>query len=221
MLTFLKQFVVDQYHTGSVVPSSQFLARAMTRAVNESRRPGESVSILEVGPGTGPVTKRILKLLRDGDTLHIVEINPAFCEQLERRLLGPFRAARPNVQVVLHQCGLEVAQIPEPVDHIVCSLPFNNFQPAFVRQLFRRMLSLLKTDGTLTYFEYAGMRLMKGVVSGSAERRRLRSVGAVGAVLSRRHAGQRRLVIPNVPPAYARSIRVLGRPVIVSNSDVG
>ncbi|MFM7809659.1 MAG: translation initiation factor IF-2, partial [Planctomycetota bacterium] len=84
MFRFVREAFRDIRHTGSVWPSSPALAKAMTRGLGEL--PGRR-RVLEVGPGTGPFTGRILKHLRDGDHFDIVELNAMFCRELDRRLL--------------------------------------------------------------------------------------------------------------------------------------
>ncbi|HRQ74833.1 MAG TPA: methyltransferase domain-containing protein [Phycisphaerales bacterium] len=204
MLVFIRQFLKDFHHTGAVLPSSPRLAQAITRAVRERGvNPRKPRRILEVGPGTGPFTKCLLAALRPGDELHIVEINPAFSRRLEEKFLAPFRAANPDIPVTLHCGPIEAVPLEGTFDHIICGLPFNNFPPRLVRSIFRRLIDLLAEGGELSYFEYAGVRVMKGPLVGTEGRRKLKQIGATGKVLSRRHQGQRELVLGNMPPAVA------------------
>ncbi len=203
MLVFARQLLKDRHHTGAIMPSSGRLAREMTRALREQK--GRK-RVLEVGPGTGPFTKSILRSLRDGDEFHIVELSPLFCRQIERRLIEPFRKERPGVKIVLHNDPIQTAQVPGEFDFIVCGLPFNNFPPDLVRSIFRRLIGLLAEEGRLTYFEYAGVLVLKSSISTEAVRRRLKQIGMTGRVLKRRHEGTRTLVLGNVPPAIAVSL---------------
>jgi phospholipid N-methyltransferase len=159
--------------------------------------------VLEVGPGTGPFTERLLRNLRDGDHFDIVEMNPAFCRELERRLLAPHRRRRPGITVALHAAAIEQAELQGPYDLIVCGLPFNNFPPALVRSIFRRMMGLLREGGELAYFEYAGVRTMKAPLVGPRGRKQLKGIAKVGESLRRKHKGKRELVLGNLPPAVA------------------
>jgi phospholipid N-methyltransferase len=163
--------------------------------------------MLEVGPGTGPFTREMLKSMRDGDELHIVEINPTFAARLDKALLQPFQKKHPQRFVHLYCQPIETAEVKGPFDYIVCGLPFNNFPPALVRSIFRRMLALLKRDGELAYFEYAAVRVMKGSFVNRDGRKKLGQIHAVGKVLSKRHRGSRRLVLNNFPPAVAVRLR--------------
>lgn len=182
------------------MPSSNILAKAMT--VSIARRTGRK-RILEVGPGTGPFTRAILRSLHEGDEFHIVEISPIFCRRLEEKYLSRFRRENPGIRVHLHCAPIELARVGGTFDFIVCGLPFNNFTPQTVRSIFRRLMYLLSPGGELSYFEYVGVRVMKGTLSSEAGRKRLWTIGATNRVLKRRHAGHRKLVLGNLPPAIA------------------
>jgi phosphatidylethanolamine/phosphatidyl-N-methylethanolamine N-methyltransferase len=200
MLQFLREAIRDFRTTGAVLPSSPVLARVMTRSLAAAPSPRR---ILEVGPGTGPFTREILRHLRDGDLYDIVEINPAFCEQLERTMLAPYRARGAGACIALHRSPIEDANVTGDYDFVVCGLPFNNFPPSLVRSIFRRIFALMRTGGELAYFEYAGVRAMKTPIVGSEGRRRIRGHRIINRRHARDHAMTRELVIGNVPPAFA------------------
>jgi phosphatidylethanolamine/phosphatidyl-N-methylethanolamine N-methyltransferase len=200
MLVFFEQCLRDFRHTGALLPSSAVLARTMTRSMRKDRGP---MRVLEVGPGTGPFTKVMLQLLKPGDELHIVEINPQFARLIEQRYLAPFRARHPDIVVRLYCQPIESVKLEGTFDHIICGLPFNNFPPALVRSIFRRLMSLLSPGGELSYFEYAGVRMFKAPMVGRKGREKLKNIGVMGKVLRRKHLGKRKLVLGNLPPAIA------------------
>jgi phospholipid N-methyltransferase len=204
MFFFVSQFFKDVRHTGSVWPSSRHLAQVMTKSLRAHPGPKR---LLEVGPGTGAFTTSILESLRPGDEFDIVEINPQFCARLEEKLLRPYRAGHQGVAVSLHCGPVQSVRLAGRFDYIVCGLPFNNFPPALVRAIFRRLIDLLAPQGELSYFEYCGVRTVKSPFVSAASRRRLKTIGATGRVLSRRHAGERELVIGNFPPAFSVRLR--------------
>lgn len=176
------------------------MASVMTRTLRSVDGPRR---LLEVGPGTGAFTKAVLKRLRPGDEFVVVELNQAFCRELDQKLLEPFRRANPDVRVSLHCAPIESAPIHGPFDFIVCGLPFNNFPPALVRQILRRLLSLLRSGGELAYFEYAGVRAMKGPLVGSKSRRELKRIGSYSKALRQRLGGRTEFVLGNFPPCLA------------------
>src|SRR5207248_4322602 len=79
---FYQQFRRAYTTTGSILPSSRGLARALA---SPFRRRQGSARVLEVGPGTGAVTAEILRQMRAGDRLDLVEINPHFVQVLRQR----------------------------------------------------------------------------------------------------------------------------------------
>ena len=204
VLAFLSQAIKQTRNTGAVLPSSRLLAKAMTRSLRDAHGPKR---LLEVGPGTGPFTREMLATLRSGDELHIVEINPAFAERLNTVLLEPFRKKHPQIRIELHVHPIQSAPLTDRFDYIVCGLPFNNFPPETVRSIFRRLLELLKPGGELAYFEYAGVRVLKSSLVGERGRKELKSIGALGKVLRKRHQGKRELILGNVPPAVAVTLK--------------
>ncbi len=204
LLDFLTEALRNFRHTGSVWPSSPILAKAMTSSIARIDGPRR---VLEVGPGTGPFTKVILKKLRAGDHFELVEINAAFCRKLEKELLAPFRARHPAVTVKLHCAPIEEAKLEGPFDVIVCGLPFNNFPPKLMRQIFRRMFANLRDGGEIVYFEYAGVRAMKGPVLDKDGRARLKRIDQIGQSLRRKHDGEKELILGNFPPAITYRLK--------------
>ena len=79
---FLRQLREEFEATGAVAPSSRFLARAIAKPFEQREGPAR---VLEVGPGTGAVTRRIVQLLKADDRLDLVELNGKFVEILERK----------------------------------------------------------------------------------------------------------------------------------------
>jgi phosphatidylethanolamine/phosphatidyl-N-methylethanolamine N-methyltransferase len=78
---FLRSWLERPLVMGSVTPSGKALARTMAAYV-DPRIPGP---ILELGPGTGPVTDALIRRGVAQDRLVLVEFNPEFCQLLKRR----------------------------------------------------------------------------------------------------------------------------------------
>lgn len=205
MLTFLRQTVTRFHDTGAIAPSSRWLARALAAPL-ASRDAGPR-QILEAGPGTGAVTAEIVKHLRPGDRLVLSEINPVFVAHLERRLRGDPRLSPWRGQIEIRPGPVQGIEDEARFAHIVCGLPFNNFDPSLVREIFAVFRRALQPGGTLGFFEYAGVRRLKALLAGRSERVRLREVArAIQAEISRSEAAQR-LVLLNLPPARVHCLR--------------
>src|ERR1700734_2494755 len=81
---FLKSLVAAPRLTGAVAPSGRALARAMAAAIGS---PSHGL-IVELGPGTGPVTQSLIETRVPPERLVLVEDDPGFCRMLERRFDG-------------------------------------------------------------------------------------------------------------------------------------
>ncbi len=203
MLRFLRQTLQDYYHVGAIAPSSRSLARALAWALEQ--RPADGpMRVLEVGPGTGALTRGIFEKLRPRDQLVLCEINEAFVHALEERFSADpeFSKWRSNTHIVC--MPVQDFSAETTFHHIICGLPFNNFPPELVAEIFSKFSSLLLPGGTASYFEYAWIRPLKRLVSSPEERKRIDRVGAVLGDLIRRYEVRRQLVLWNLPPAWAR-----------------
>ena len=78
---FLQEFRRNFHSTGALAPSGQRLARTLAHYVNH-RTDDRPKRILEVGPGTGAVTRQIIRRMHPADRLDLVEINEAFAAQV-------------------------------------------------------------------------------------------------------------------------------------------
>jgi phospholipid N-methyltransferase len=201
---FLRAFRENFHATGSILPSSPFLARAMVTELCAPRGPAR---ILEVGPGTGPVTREIARNLRDGDHLDAVEINPRFVRLLRKRL-GQEEVFRDRQeQINLIEGPVEGLAGEAVYDFIVSGLPLNNFSVSQVRAIFRTFDRLLKPGGTLSYYEYVFVRQLKTPFVSRQERRRLFRVGRLVARYIRAYEVRHKRILINVPPATVRHLR--------------
>ncbi len=207
MVTFFIEGLKHLYQVGTVFPSSPWFARAMTQSVRRDRPPKR---ILEIGPGTGGMTRLLLSSLNDGDEFHIVERNPVFCRHLETRLLHRFRAAHPDVRVYLYCRSIETAPIRGQFDFIICSLPFRAFSPRVVRLIFDKLVALMADNSELTYMEYARVRSMKSPFVRRSRRWELCRIDAFCRSLQRRYNGSRTFVVLNILPSVA--VRLISSP---------
>src|SRR6478609_2364844 len=78
---FLKSLVASPRLTGAVAPSGRALARAMATAAGS---PSHGL-VIELGPGTGPVTRSLIDAGLPPARLVLVEYDVAFCRLLESR----------------------------------------------------------------------------------------------------------------------------------------
>ncbi|MGY2050893.1 class I SAM-dependent methyltransferase [Methylobacterium sp. JK268] len=78
---FLRSWLERPLVTGAVTPSGRLLARTMASYVD----PRMTGPVIELGPGTGPVTDALVRRGIAQERLVLVEYNPDFCDLLHRR----------------------------------------------------------------------------------------------------------------------------------------
>jgi phosphatidylethanolamine/phosphatidyl-N-methylethanolamine N-methyltransferase len=78
---FIRSWLEKPLATGAVTPSGRVLARTMARYVD----PQAAGPVIELGPGTGPVTEALVAQGVDPARLVLVEFNPTFCRLLRSR----------------------------------------------------------------------------------------------------------------------------------------
>ena len=78
---FIRSWFERPLTIGAVTPSGKVLARTMARYVD----PNSTGPVVELGPGTGPVTEALVNAGIDPARLVLVEFNPTFCRILRSR----------------------------------------------------------------------------------------------------------------------------------------
>ncbi|MCH9034997.1 MAG: methyltransferase domain-containing protein [Planctomycetes bacterium] len=205
-LRFLKEYVSDPSTVGALAPSSGALAQALCEPFRRFQRPAR---VLEVGAGTGAVTRHLGALLGEKDELDICEIQPRFADILRRDVLSRPEFAdsvRSGRVRLLVQPVQEIAN-ENHYDFIISGLPLTAFDLQLVEEVFDSFRRCLKRTGVLSYFEYMAMRRTSRTFSVGRFRKRVRSVSRYLTARIREHQFARRTVLRNFPPAYARHLK--------------
>jgi phosphatidylethanolamine/phosphatidyl-N-methylethanolamine N-methyltransferase len=144
---FIRSWIEKPLSTGAVMPSSKALARAMARYVDPcSRGP-----VIELGPGTGPVTEALVKQGVDPARLILVEFNPDFCRLLRTR----YPAATVVQGDAYRLRRLLETYVRAPAAAIVSGLPLVT-KPVRARlRLISEAMALLAPSAPFVQFTYA------------------------------------------------------------------
>jgi phosphatidylethanolamine/phosphatidyl-N-methylethanolamine N-methyltransferase len=140
---FLGKFLRHGTAIASLAPSSRWLSRATVRNVAWDR----ARVVVELGAGTGPITRVLVKKAPPECRLVILERDPDFARILRERY-----AALPNCDVIegdvrdltaiLADRGIEQA------DYIISGLPVPSFPKELQHDLFRQVKRLLAPEGS-------------------------------------------------------------------------
>lgn len=148
-LLFLGQTARRWRTTGAFAPSGPVLARAVARAVGEV---ADGEVILELGPGTGVVTRELVRQFPRARVV-AVEVIDEFADRLAETL--------PTVTVVRgcaarfedHMADLGIA--PEKVAAVVSGLPLLVMPPDLTRKVLTSTTAVLRPGRRYVQFTYS------------------------------------------------------------------
>jgi len=200
--------------TGAILPSSRSLGRALARYVGRQDHPQW---ILEVGPGTGAVTRWILARMRPEDHLDLVELNGRFVARLRERFASEPTFRQLEAQVRIFHAPVQQMPTGQPYDLIISGLPLNNFQVSDVQAILEKMISLLRPGGMLSFFEYIGIRRLRSLVADRADRERLQGIEYLFRNLFRQAEIRRDWIWLNLPPAWVHHLQPPSAPATRNN----
>ena len=143
---FLREWLAHPQRIGSIVPSSPRLAAAMARWI--PRNPESYV--LELGPGTGPVTVALLQRGLREDRLIAIEFNPTLAATLQKKY--------PRAHIITGDAWhldelLKKISVPS-VGAVISSLPLLNFTAEQVVALAGKIRGVLEPQGRWVQFSY-------------------------------------------------------------------
>jgi phosphatidylethanolamine/phosphatidyl-N-methylethanolamine N-methyltransferase len=163
---FIRSWFEKPLAIGAVAPSSRVLARTMARFVD----PETDGPVIELGPGTGPVTEALVTQGIAPSRLVLIEFNPHFCQILRKRY--------PEATVVqgdAYRLGRLLGNfLRQPAAAVVSGLPLV-IKPMRMRmRLLRDALDLLGAGAPFVQFTYAMAppipRTVSGVTTEASER---------------------------------------------------
>jgi len=202
---FLSQFGKQFETTGSVVPSSRFLATAITRFL--AARPQQPVRVLECGPGTGAFTNQIVTHLREGDVFDLVELNESFVDVLSHRFATEDAWKAVQDLSKIHEVPLQDFETDGEYDFIISGLPLNNFPPKLVAEIMDGYFRLLRPGGMLSYFEYMYLRPIRQACEPGAGGKKIREIHSIVESYLSQQRIARDTVLLNVPPAWVQHLQ--------------
>lgn len=134
--------------SGTITPSSRFLAKKMLSDIDFEK----ANVLVELGPGNGAITRKILDKMHKDAVLICFEINDIFYQQLkkiENSQLVVLNASAENVQEELEKLGHSKSC------HIISSLPLSIIPDGISDRILLNSFSTLETNGTFIQYQYS------------------------------------------------------------------
>jgi phosphatidylethanolamine/phosphatidyl-N-methylethanolamine N-methyltransferase len=183
---FLKRWLRRPFAVGAVVPSGRLLAEAMARTTFAEMK-GREGHVIELGAGTGEVTKALLAAGIPADRLALVERDPELASFLRRHFAGPriVEGDAARLPKILSEQGIG------SVSAVVSSLPLLSLPADVVRGIVEGVFDALPRGGALVQFTYGPAQPVPRSLSQA-----LRLVGTRGPRIWR-----------NMPPAVVWTFR--------------
>ena len=133
---------------GTVIPSSQIVAKKITNPVNFN----EAKIIVELGGGTGAITKEILANMRRDAELVVFETNPPFAKAL--KALNDPRLTVVNNSAIKLGDYLKSRSIKN-VDFIISTLPLAVMSKRTTAKILEEVVNALAVRGRYVQIQYS------------------------------------------------------------------
>ena len=154
---FLEEALANYTSVASVAPSSKHLARAMA----EPLRKRKAGVVVELGAGTGVITRALLDLLPKDAALLAFEINPRFYRYLRRKITDPRLMLLNTSAETLHK---QVAQLGfERVDAVVSSLSFSLMPVRLRNAVLNSVLAALDSKSVFLQYHYLPAQIVNAL----------------------------------------------------------
>ena len=182
-IEFLQAFIKNPLKVGAIAPSSPELAKKMLEGI----KPAENRVVLELGVGTGAITKYLQNILPDEKSYLGIE--------LDRDLVKSLRTNYPKLKIVRGN-ATETFSIHQKtglgkVGFIICCLPFVSLPNEIGEQILLEVDKFMRQGCLFRTFQYAHGYYMPWAI-------KLREF------MRNRYgkAKKSQLIVKNVPPAY-------------------
>jgi phospholipid N-methyltransferase len=199
---FLQAYFLKPSSIGAIVPSTAFLANAVTKHIDINNQNNlESVKILEVGAGTGVMTEKILEKLRPQDILDVVELDPEFCKILKDKFKKYKNIKIYNISILDWNPNYSY-------NYIISGLPFNSFNHDFLKSVLNKYKTLIVPGGIISYFEYIALAKIKLFFLTGQEKTQFSQTITTTDQFVNQYEFDNEKVFANIPPAQVHHLTV-------------
>jgi phosphatidylethanolamine/phosphatidyl-N-methylethanolamine N-methyltransferase len=182
-IQFLQAFLKNPLKVGSIAPSSPELAQKMIEGIKAD----ENNIVVELGVGTGAITKFLQEKIPNENAYLGIELDPDLVKSLKKKYheLKIIRGNACETSAIHQKSGLG------KVGYIICCLPFVSLPNEVGEQILAEIDGFMRQGCIFRTFQYAHGYYMPSAI-------KLREY------MRKRYGKSRRskLIVKNVPPAY-------------------
>ncbi len=182
-IEFLQAFLKNPGKVGSIKPSSPELAQKMIEGIT----PDKNNAVLELGVGTGAITKFLQEIVPDDKSYLGIELDRDLVRLL-RRNFTDMQIVRGNAvdTTAIHQrSGIG------KISYVICCLPFVSLPNEVGEQIMQQVDKFMQQGCTFRTFQYAHGYYFPSAI-------KLREFMRTRYGKSKKSP----LIVKNVPPAY-------------------
>jgi phospholipid N-methyltransferase len=147
-IAFLKGFLERPKQVGSIIPSSRWMERRITRTAELAN----ARLVIELGPGTGGTTWALLQAMRPDARLLAIEINPGFCdllrETIDDRRLIVHEGSAAEISDALTKHELDAPEV------VLSGIPFSTMPRALGLAILHSVRSSLNPGGRFVAYQF-------------------------------------------------------------------
>tara|TARA_B110000116_G_scaffold117839_1_gene102196 strand:+ start:531 stop:1085 length:555 start_codon:yes stop_codon:yes gene_type:complete len=147
-IQFIKESLKNLKEVGTLLPSSKFVVSKMIEPINFKN----DISILELGPGTGVITKEILKKMTSKSKLFCFETNKSFQNELKQKFKDEITLINDSAaNMKFHLNKYKITK----VDYIISSVPLVTLQRETTNKILATSAEVLGQKKRFVQLQYS------------------------------------------------------------------
>ncbi len=162
---FFREYCRHPKEIGFPAPCSRFLAEELTSQIPFDLGERRPLRILEIGAGTGIVTRSILAKMGQNDRLDVVELEQPLCDILQQKFAADSR-------VKISCCSILDFKSEKPYDAIISTIPYNLLPLELVKEMFAHKFSLAAAGAPISYVALMGGAVIKNATTRGEENKK-------------------------------------------------
>ena len=147
-IQFIKESLKSLKEVGTILPSSKSIVNKMIQPIDFSK----NIIIIELGSGTGVITKKIIENMNSESELICFETNKKFYEELKKMKNNKISILNRSAESM--ESYLKDNKINK-VDYIISSVPLVTLPKQVTNSILEKSVNILKNHGKLIQLQYS------------------------------------------------------------------